>query len=266
MTDERLQEIQQKIHYTFKNPALLKQAFVSPSVTFATQNRVQNYQVLEFIGDAVLEYVVVKQIATELCHLTPSGQLISTTTEGGLTEEKTLLVKNERLAQCSEILGFDGILEKAHGSTAKDHKNKKGDLIESILGAVAIDSDWDMNAASAVAMEILKHSKNKNFTEKLSNVCKSNKLPQPDVSFWDNAAGRFDCIVSIKMSQDGFIGSGRSREEAQNAASKSAVAFIKKQLKAAKKKETSAKTAPRGLLALATVFRDNNLSLLQIGK
>ncbi len=252
MTEERLQEIQQKIHYTFKNPELLKQAFVSPSVTSATQNRVQNYQVLEFIGDAVLEYVVVKQIVSELCHITPSGQLLSTTDEGGLTEEKTQLVKNERLAQCSEYLGFDNMLEKAHGSTGKDHKNKRGDLIESILGAVAIDSDWDMNAASTVAMEILKQKKNRNSIESLANVCKSNKLPEPTVSFWDNAAGRLDCIVSIQMTQDGFIGSGRSREEAQNAASKAAATFIKKQLKSVRKKE---KRTPRGLLALATAFR-----------
>ena len=42
MDESTLSFIQQKIGYQFVNPVLLKQAFVSPSLTDATQNRVQN--------------------------------------------------------------------------------------------------------------------------------------------------------------------------------------------------------------------------------
>lgn len=62
MDEATLSLIQQKIGYQFVNPVLLKQAFVSPSLSDAMQNRLQNYQVLEFIGDAVLGLAVVKNL------------------------------------------------------------------------------------------------------------------------------------------------------------------------------------------------------------
>ena len=67
MDEATLSFIQQKIGYQFVNPVLLKQAFVSPSLTDATQKRVQNYQILEFLGDAVLGLAVVKNLASEFC-------------------------------------------------------------------------------------------------------------------------------------------------------------------------------------------------------
>ena len=54
MIDADILDIQKKIGYDFNNTTLLKQAFTSPSVTEASKHRLQNYQVLEFIGGAAL--------------------------------------------------------------------------------------------------------------------------------------------------------------------------------------------------------------------
>ena len=55
---EALQELQGKIGYRFQNEALLKQALTHSS--FANEqkiNKLNNYERLEFLGDAVLELV-----------------------------------------------------------------------------------------------------------------------------------------------------------------------------------------------------------------
>lgn len=226
MDEATLSFIQQKIGYQFVNPVLLKQAFVSPSLSAATQNRLQNYQVLEFIGDEVLGLAVVKNLSSEFCHVDSSGQFVSSATESHLTEEKIRLVKNEKLSRCSNALGFDSYLERAHGYFLHDRKNKKGDLIESVLGAVAIDSNWNMDVLSRVASELLRYDKTaENATEKLQNYCKKNGLDLPTYSFW-NCGSRYDCAVSLQSVNGLFVGNGKTVEEAQNAAVESVYTYL----------------------------------------
>lgn len=226
MDETTLSLIQQKIGYQFTNPVLLKQAFVSPSLSAATQNRVQNYQILEFIGDAVLGLAVVKNLASEFCHVDANGQFVSSATEGQLSEEKSRLVKNEKLAHCSNVLEFDSYLERAHGYYLHDRKNKKGDLIESILGAVAIDSNWNMDVLSRVASELMRYDKMaENATEKLQIYCEKSGLDLPTYSFW-NCGSRYDCAVSLQSVNGLFVGNGKTVEESQNAAVESAYTYL----------------------------------------
>ena len=226
MDETTLSLIQQKIGYQFVNPVFLKQAFSSPSLSAVTQNRVQNYQILEFIGDAVLGLAVVKNLASEFCHVDANGQFVSSATEGQLSDEKSRLVKNEKLAHCSNLLEFDSYLERAHGYHLHDRKNKKGDLIESVLGAVAIDSNWNMDILSRVASELLRYDKTvKTASEELQNYCKKNGLDLPTYSFW-NCGSRYDCAISLQPINGLFVGNGKTVEEAQKVAVESAYIYL----------------------------------------
>ena len=51
-----LEEFQEKIEYKFKNIKLLKKAFTHTS--YANENRVESNEKLEFLGDAILEFVI----------------------------------------------------------------------------------------------------------------------------------------------------------------------------------------------------------------
>ena len=169
---------------------------------------------------------MVKNLSSEFCHVDSSGQFVSSATEGQLSEEKSRLIKNEKLALCSNALGFDSYLERAHGYFLHDRKNKKGDLIESVLGAVAIDSNWNMDVLSRVASELLRYDKTaENATEKLQNYCKKNGLDLPIYSFW-NCGSRYDCAVSLQSVNGLFVGNGKTVEEAQNAAVESAYTYL----------------------------------------
>ena len=58
--NDHIEDIQKKIGYTFKNKELLYQAFTRSSYTAETGD--ESNETLEFIGDRVLDYVVVKLI------------------------------------------------------------------------------------------------------------------------------------------------------------------------------------------------------------
>ena len=59
MKDEQYTEIEQQIGYEFENRLLLQQAFTRKSYTEETHDG-DNNEVLEFIGDKVLDLIIVK--------------------------------------------------------------------------------------------------------------------------------------------------------------------------------------------------------------
>ena len=62
--------VQGQIGYEFKNLDLLKQAFVRRSYT--SENGGENNEVLEFIGDKVLDFAVVRLLIQKYGHI-PNG-------------------------------------------------------------------------------------------------------------------------------------------------------------------------------------------------
>ena len=63
MKENDLQLIQEQIGYHFNNPDLLQQAFTRRS--YSEENGGENNEVLEFIGDKVLDFFVVKYLITQ---------------------------------------------------------------------------------------------------------------------------------------------------------------------------------------------------------
>ena len=61
MNDKDLESIQGRIGYTFNNLDLLQQAFVRRS--YSKENGGEDNEVLEFIGDKALDFVIVKLLA-----------------------------------------------------------------------------------------------------------------------------------------------------------------------------------------------------------
>ncbi len=151
--------------YSFKNPALLKQAFTRKSYT--EENGGQNNEVLEFIGDKVLDIAVVryltKRFGTDLHiqELLPKFARVPQKpqefecklSEGELTKLKQRMVEKKALAARIDELGFAQYLIMGKGDREKDIAQQlsvKEDLFEAILGAVALDSNWDFEAIQNV--------------------------------------------------------------------------------------------------------------------
>ena len=81
--------IENQIDYKFKNRDLLQQAFVRRS--YSVENGGANNEVLEFIGDKALDFVVVQLLTEEYGYLRAgSGRLRAATTSVWLSDSSRL--------------------------------------------------------------------------------------------------------------------------------------------------------------------------------
>ena len=147
MNDFPSGHIQKLIGYNFKNERLLQQAFVRSSYAKENSGFLDNEK-LEFYGDAALDYYITRAMYNQFSEITEDCQLYSEKTEHDLTEIRAYNVDTESLAHCIEITGLQNYLLMNKSDIKNKVQNSPGvmaDLFEAILGAVAIDSDWNQD-------------------------------------------------------------------------------------------------------------------------
>lgn len=158
MQNEDYSLIEAQIGYEFNNRMLLQQAFTRKSYTNETHDG-DNNEVLEFIGDKVLDLVIVKALSEYYGDVNARDEYECEYSEGKLTEIKKSLVGSKMLSARIDELGFADFLIMGKGDrkiNAQNDIHVKEDLFEAILGAVAIDSDWDMQSMQDV-VEMMLH-------------------------------------------------------------------------------------------------------------
>ncbi|KAI4458162.1 dicer-related [Holotrichia oblita] len=172
------QELEKNLGYTFKNRAYLLQALTHSSYT---PNRITKcYQTLEFLGDAVLDFLITMYIYETGEHLNP----------GDLTDLRSALVNNITFAcfavRCSfhkYLLAINNKLQAYIDKFIKYQENKNfsvdddvlillneddfhiaeyvdvpkvlGDLFESLVGAVFLDSGMNLQVVWDVFYRIM---------------------------------------------------------------------------------------------------------------
>lgn len=152
-----LEYIQLHIGYTFKKRGLLCQAFTRKSYTEENKNALHN-EVLEFYGDKALDFIIMKKMSEQYGHVGAGDLYASDKDEGSLTEIKKKLVCKEMLANKIRALEFQYRLIIGKGDIEKkvwEQESVQEDLFEAILGAVAIDSNWDIEALTKVVDQML---------------------------------------------------------------------------------------------------------------
>lgn len=103
-----MQTFMEALGYTFRDPALLQRALTHPSMGAEDNQR------LEFLGDAVLQYVM----SDLLFRKHPQEQ------EGGLTHQRALLVCEAALAQVARKLGVGHVLRMDKGEELTGGRDK----------------------------------------------------------------------------------------------------------------------------------------------
>ncbi len=119
-------KLEKALGYTFRDAALLRRALTHPSMGK------QDNQRLEFLGDAVLQYLMSDKLYRE--H--PEDR------EGGLTHLRALLVCEAALSQVASRLGVGDALRMDRGEEMTGGREKPSvlcDAMEAILAAVYLD-------------------------------------------------------------------------------------------------------------------------------
>ena len=165
MNKEELFFIQNHIDYQFKNPDLLVQAFTRSS--YSEENGGCDNEVLEFIGDKALDLIVVKFLSDSYGTFAheddeysdgESDDFWCEYDEGALSEMKAHLVQKRMLSHRIDLLGFADYLRMGKGDVERhveEQDSVKEDLFEAIIGAVTLDSNWNIGILERVVEHML---------------------------------------------------------------------------------------------------------------
>ena len=130
-----LDQLQQRLGYTFRDPQLILRAVTHPSYLQEHPLAGENNQRLEFLGDAVLQLVLTENLF----------QLYPHEREGDLSRRRSALAKGAFLAQLGRDLGLDACLRLGVSELATGGQNRASNLedaCEALFGAIYLDSDW----------------------------------------------------------------------------------------------------------------------------
>jgi ribonuclease-3 len=125
-------ECQRRVGYTFRDPGLLVSALTHAS---GAQHRLASNERLEFLGDAILGFVVCERLF----------RLFPDSLEGDLTRIKSVVVSRETCSRLSEQLGLVDFLIVGKGLAVNRPvpASVLSDLFESLVAAVYLDGGME---------------------------------------------------------------------------------------------------------------------------
>lgn len=201
--------------YHFRNRSYLKQAFTHRSIT---SNPRKNYERLEFLGDAVIDIVISKELMKEF----PESD------EGILTQKRSALVQRSFLSSMGKLLTLLDFL--IIDSTVDLNQDKiaikqAANLYEALIGAIFLDKG--IEPAKKIILKTIwtnRHEAWKSVNHKghLIEFCHIKQIPNPKFLITDVSGPDHQKLfeVHVKIGENVYpsgIGSNKKDAE-QNAA------------------------------------------------
>ena len=216
------EDLQQVLHYTFKNPALLRIALTHTS--FANESKVPttHNERLEFLGDSVLSVVV----ADHLFHQ-------SKRPEGELSRMRASLVSEEALFQFAEEIQLGEYLRLGHGEELGGGRTRPSvvsDAFEAVIDALYRDGGFEV--ARNFIMPFITEGKTaeEDYKTRLQEVVQQS----PDAALRYEVVGEtgpdHDKKFTVSVWRNGTHladGIGRSKKAAEQNAAKKALEKLK---------------------------------------
>ena len=169
---ESVSSVEKKINYIFHNKDYIRQAFTHKSLDTSPR---KNYERLEFLGDAVLDIIVSRELMREF----PEGD------EGLLTQRRASLVQKPFLATIGHLLDLMDHLkiEPSVNLNIEKIANKQlANLFEALIGAMYLDGGIEP-CRKLILDTIWAHKeqawKSTNYKGKLIEYCHSHEIENP---------------------------------------------------------------------------------------
>jgi len=128
MEAEIRDQAEEILDYTFRDPAILKEALTHASVAGTRQTSNER---MEFLGDAILGMVVCDYLYSEYPDLL----------EGDLTKIKSAVVSRRSCSQVARELGLDRLLKLGKGMATRNDmpQSISAAVLESVIAAIHLD-------------------------------------------------------------------------------------------------------------------------------
>jgi ribonuclease-3 len=126
-------QLAERLGLTFGNISLLTRAMTHRSYLNENSSAVEDNERLEFLGDAVLDFVVGAWVYNHCPEMA----------EGDLTRMRSALVRNEQLAEFARQLDLGQAMRMGRGESAsggRERDNLLGSTFEALIGALYLDS------------------------------------------------------------------------------------------------------------------------------
>ncbi len=127
--NESISSLEKKIDYVFHDKRYLNQAFTHKSLNNNPRN---NYERLEFLGDAVLDIIISRELMREF----PEGD------EGLLTQRRASIVQKSFLGTIGhllELMQYLKIDDSVNLKIDKIAEKQLANLLEALIGAIYLD-------------------------------------------------------------------------------------------------------------------------------
>ena len=221
-----MSELENRIHYTFKNKKLLHEALSHSS--YANEGkRTRSNERLEFLGDSVLSIIVAKHLFTHYTHLP----------EGELTKLRASLVCEKSLHEfaCDFGLGEFLLLGKGEELTGgRERPSIIADAFEALLAAIYLDGGMEQ-ARKFVLQFIPEHLNPKqakglnDYKTTLQEIIQQNKEEKIEYVPIEETGPDHDKTFVIEVHLNSNVigtGRGKSKKQAEQFAAKEALELM----------------------------------------
>jgi len=127
-----MEALQKRLGYEFRQIEILQLALTHPSVAHEKGKPLEHNQRLEFLGDAVLQLILTRELFERFPEMD----------EGALTKSRARLVNAASLAELGRTLGLghDMLVSRGeHNQGGRDRASTLADTFEAVLGAIYVD-------------------------------------------------------------------------------------------------------------------------------
>ncbi len=210
------EELETKINYTFRNKELLRQAFTH--ISYARETGLPHYETLEFLGDALLNFLIVDILVEEF----PNKR------EGTLASLKAYLISEEFFNELAKDLGISDYILISRG---RKNVSIIGDVFEALWAAIYVDTGRDCNAVRSLFSSLFRekiletirtHRVRKDYKTLLQEVTQKRWRERPHYRVVSVEGPEHAKIFTVESSIKGFsaVGKGRSKKEAEQEAAR----------------------------------------------
>ena len=127
-----IQQLQETIHYQFRNPVFLEVALTHSSYANEVKHQIKYNERQEFLGDAVLSIIVSDYLFNNY-----------TVPEGELTKLRAAIVCEKSLDVMANKIGLGQYLRLGHGEELTGGRTRPSiiaDAFEALIAAIYLDS------------------------------------------------------------------------------------------------------------------------------
>jgi ribonuclease-3 len=228
--NESPQAFANRVSVKFNDPLLLRRALTHRSYLNENPEALEDNERLEFLGDAVLDYVVGMWLYNRFPEMS----------EGDLTRLRAALVRTEQLANFGRQIDIGIALRLGRGEEESGGRTRRALLcgaFEALSGAICLDSGIEAvevfmsRFLENATKEILINNRDKDPKSTLQEIVQAEGGPAPFYRVISESGPDHDKLFEVEVLIDGKVagcGTGSSKHEASIIAAQKALEKLRR--------------------------------------